>query len=86
MPVLLQATNNATGNPVRVVGPTTVFVEGSLGGGTITLSAQREASTSSVSVATVTTTGVVHDGIIGPHYLKASLSGATSPNVTVATP
>lgn len=85
MPTLLDVTDNSVGTRKRVYGPCSVFVEGTIGGGTVTLSACRESDGELVTVETITSESVVTDNIIGPHYLQATLAGATTPDLVVRT-
>lgn len=83
MKLLDAVTSNTVGTAKKVVGPTTLYVESAgLGGGTITIYAQRTASSRAISIGTYTGESVVNDTIIGAHYLSATLAGATSPSAT----
>lgn len=89
MPKLLDAvTTDTVGSATRVVGPTTIFSESNdYGGGTVSIYAQRDSSSTAILVGTFTGNGVLTDTIIGKHYLKATLAGSTNPAaLTVATP
>lgn len=67
-----------------VVGPCTFWIEGGLGGGTVTFKVSRTATSTQVTLTTTTSAGVINDAIIGPHYVEAELSGATAATLTVA--
>lgn len=83
MKLLDAVTSNTVGTAKKVVGPTTLYVESSnLGGGTITVYAQRTATSRAISIGTYTAEAVVNDTIIGAHYLSATLAGATGPAAT----
>lgn len=83
MKLLNAVTSNTVGTAKKVVGPTTLYVESSnLGGGTITVYAQRTATSRAISIGTYTAEAVVNDTIIGAHYLSATLAGATGPAAT----
>ena len=84
MKLLDAVSADTTGSAVRVAGPCAVFIEGTLGGGTVSIQAARTSSGTFVEIVSKTTVAVVIDAIIGPHYLRAVLSGSTGPSLTVA--
>ena len=75
--------DNTVGTRQKVLGPCTVFTEGNLGGGTVTINASRDVAGTLVAVTTVTAAGVTNVNIIGPCYLQATLAGATTPSLSV---
>lgn len=88
MPVLLNAVSADTvGSIKKVKGPTNIFIESSnLGGGTVTIYAQRGPLTPAISIGAYTANTVVTDSILGTHYLQAVLTGSSGADtVTVAT-
>ena len=84
MPVLLETNVDADGDILKVIGPASIFVEGSdFGGGTVTVYAYRDSDTEQVALGSYTEGTVVVDTIIGEHYLSASLVGASSPSTII---
>lgn len=83
MKLLDAVTSNTVGTAKKVVGPTSLYVESSnLGGGTVTIYAQRTATSRAISLGTYAAEAVINDTIIGAHYLSATLAGATGPAAT----
>ena len=79
-------TVDTTGTAVKVVGPTSIFIESAnFGGGTVSIYAKRTATSLAVLLGQYTAQAVVNDSILGAHYLYATLSGSTGATaVTVA--
>jgi hypothetical protein len=75
---------NETSDEFRVVGPCTIFVEGTIGGGTLSVTAARATGGTFIEINSLTAVGVFTDNIIGPHYIKATLTGATNPALVMA--
>lgn len=69
---------------VRVIGPCSIFIEGGLGGGTVTIKASRTSTSTQLTLTTATDAGIINDAIVGAHYLEAELSGASAATLTVA--
>lgn len=85
--LLNNISSDQTGTTTKVIGPTTIFVEStSLGGGTVSIYACREATTPGILLGSYTENSVVNNTIIGKHFLYATLSGSTGASgVTVST-
>lgn len=84
--LLSGVTVDTTGSVTKVVGPTSIFIESTnFGGGTVSLYAQRTATSNPVLLGQYTAQAVVNDSILGTHYLYATLAGSTgAAAVTVA--
>lgn len=78
---------NESFSDLRIVGPTSVTVSGTFGGGTLSILAAPIASDGTagtyVEIKSLTAANVFNDTIIGPHMIKGTLTGATSPNLNM---
>jgi len=89
MPIILDGiAEDDVSDRIKIVGPTTIFVEGTFDGGTVEIFVCRTATSESepVSIGTYTAQAVVNDTIIGTHYVIAELrNSGGSADCTVST-
>jgi hypothetical protein len=86
LPLLLDAvTEDTVGTPYRLEAPCSVYVFGTFGNGTVTLSASPTESGTYVPIKAITAAGAVNVDLIGRYWLKATLSGSTNPTITART-
>lgn len=94
--ILLNAvSNDTTGIGRRFVNPVTVFVDGDIDGGTVSIQVAREITPATgaaaavvgsyVEVETFDAIGVKNIFVFGAYFMRAVLSGSSVPALTVAT-
>lgn len=76
-------TDNGAATRQRMGEPCSVFADGSFGGGSLAIQVSRTATSNLITLATLTTDGVVNINILGSYYVTATLTGATTPSITV---
>ena len=87
--ILLNAvTTNTNGIGQRLTVPVTVYVDGTIGGGTVSIQVARDIDGVAgpyAEVKSMTAVGRENIFVLGAYWIKANLTSSTSPSLTVAT-
>lgn len=88
MKLLNAVTADTTGIGKLLKSPVTVYVDGTIGGGTVSIQTARDVGGEAgpyAEVKSMTATGRENIFVFGSYYMRAVLSGATNPILTVET-